>query len=392
MTTVKRAVDLIHAGELVDQSLASFAERLGVSDRQLRRLFDAHVGVSPQAYALNHRLLFAKQLLTETRLPVIDVALASGFQSRRRFNDAFQRQFALTPSRLRKPHTANQAGFDVRLRYRPPFDFRTMLRFLQARTLTGVETVEGESYSRSFTWERARGWFSLTHDRTDSALLATIHCPEPRAFLPIVKRIRQVFDLDASPSEISRALSKDARLKPRLKRVTGLRLPGIWSEFEAVVRAIVGQQISVQAARTILSRLCERFGEPLPDAPTLRSTFPSPQVLAQADLSGVGLTKTRAGWLGGVAQAYADGFCAGEGDLDSRVERLCSLPGIGPWSAHYICIRALQESDAFPASDLGLYKALGLDKGTPKQTEAIAEAWRPWRAYAALCLWHSLGD
>lgn len=402
VTTVRRAVRLIHDGELSDQSLASFAERLGVSDRHLRRLFDTHVGVSPQAYALNHRLLFAKQLLSETRLPVLDVAVASGFSSRRRFNDAFQRQFALTPSQLRKPSAARHPGIVVKLRYRPPFDFQGMLSFLSARTLEGVEGVEDGTYYRSFTWEEQQGWFSLTQDSKENALLATVHCSEPRAYLPVVQRIRQVFDLDASPIEIHRALRKDAHLKPRLKRIPGLRLPGIWSEFEAIIRAIVGQQISVQAARTILSRLCDRFGQPLVGAAqsaqplagalSLRCTFPSPRALASADLKGMGLTRARARWVRGAAEAYAGGFEAGAGDLDSRVKKLCSLPGIGPWSAHYTCIRALQEPDAFPASDLGLYRALGLEKGTPKQTEAMAEAWRPWRAYAVMCLWHSLGD
>ncbi len=392
VTTVKRAVRLIHEGELADQSLASFAERLGVSDRHLRRLFDAHVGVSPQAYALNHRLLFAKQLLGETRLPVIDVAIASGFSSRRRFNDAFQRQFALTPLQIRKTRTPDDSGCRVKLRYRPPFDFRQMLRFLRTRAVAGVEAVAEESYCRSFELGGQRGWFSLERSSSDNALMATVHCDDPRSFLPVVQRIRQVFDLDASPTEISRALRKDQRLKALAPKPAALRLPGIWSEFEALVRAMVGQQISVKGARTILSRLCDKFGRPFAAGPRLCRTFPSPDALAAASFTDTGLTHARARWIRGVAERYADGFTAGDGDLDARVKRLCSLPGVGPWTAHYTCIRALQESDAFPASDLGIYKALKLKKGTPQQTEAIAEAWRPWRAYAVMGLWQSLGE
>lgn len=392
VTTVKRALGLIHEGELCEQPLASFAERLGVTDRHLRRLFDEHVGVSPQAYALNHRLLFAKQLLGETALPVIDVAVASGFQSRRRFNDAFQRQFDLTPSEVRRASAPTGSGLSVKLRYRPPFDFSGLLAFFGARAVPGVEQVEADTYHRSFSVGERRGWFSLARAASDDALTATIHLEDAKDYLPVVQRIRRVFDLDASPAEIHRVLRRDPRLAGHLARHPGLRLPGVWSEFEAVVRAIVGQQISVQAARTILSRLCDRYGDRVAGPPALCRTFPRPESLAQARLAGIGLTATRAGWVVGAARAYAQGFRAGDGDLHDRVRTLTTLAGVGPWSAHIVCLRALQESDAFPATDLGLYKALGLTRGSAEQTEAVAEAWRPWRGYAVIGLWHSLGD
>ncbi|BDY06701.1 AlkA N-terminal domain-containing protein [Ferrimonas sp. YFM] len=388
-TTVERALGLIHAGEL-DGPLGPFSERLGVSDRHLRRLFQCHLGVSPLNYALNHRLLFAKQLLAESQLPVMDVALACGFQSRRRFNDAFVRQFRLTPSQVRRGAVGQSQGCCLTLNYRPPLDWAGLLRFLSERALPGVEAIEGEVYRRTFRWQQACGWFELSPIVGKNALALTLHCDQPRAIRPVVQRIRQMFDLDLDPLHLHRQLSKD----PVLAGQCGgemVRLPGIWSEFEALVRAIVGQQISVKGARTILTRLCERFGSPMA-GPQLGRTFPQAAQLAGADLSGLGLTQTRAGWISHIAQCYSQGFSAGEGDLASRVATLKTLKGVGDWTAHYVCMRAFGESDAFVASDLGLYHALGLEKGTPKQTLAAAESWRPWRAYGVMLLWSSLGE
>ncbi|SDI41374.1 DNA-3-methyladenine glycosylase II [Ferrimonas sediminum] len=390
-TTVARALSLIHAGEPMP-SLTAFAERLGVSDRHLRRLFDKHLGVSPLAYALNHRLLFAKQLLTESRLPVLAVAQACGFRSRRRFNDAFQRQFSLTPSDIRRRADVSGSGCRVQLRFRPPFDWQALLAFLRTRALPGVERVEADRYCRAIQLGQQRGWFELSPDLEHCRLNLTIHCDDPRCLRALVQRVREVFDLDTDPQSLWQAFANDPDLGPIWRRHPGLRLPGIWSEFEAVVRAIVGQQISVKGARTILSRLCERFGEPLPGASGLSRTFPSPAQLADADLTGVGLTATRARWLQGIARSYTEGFEAGHGELPTRVQRLQTLTGIGDWTAQYVCMRGLQESDGFPASDLGLYHALKLEKGSPAQTRVRAESWRPWRAYAVMALWQSLGE
>ncbi|USD37231.1 AlkA N-terminal domain-containing protein [Ferrimonas sp. SCSIO 43195] len=390
-TTVTRALSLIHAGEPIP-ALAAFAERLGVSDRHLRRLFEQHLGVSPLAYALNHRLLFAKQLLSESELPILAVAQACGFQSRRRFNDAFQRQFSLTPSDIRRRTDAGGPGCRVQLRFRPPFDWSTLLAFLQTRALPGVERIEADCYSRAFQLGQQRGWFELSPDLELCRLNLTIHCDAPHCLQAVVQRVREVFDLDTDPQALWQAFAEDAQLGPIWRRHPGLRLPGIWSEFEAVVRAIVGQQISVKGARTILSRLCDRFGEPLSQASGLSRTFPTPARLASADLSGLGLTATRARWLQGIARAYADGFEAGHGSLASRLQRLQTLTGVGDWTAQYVCMRGLQESDGFPASDLGLYHALKLEKGSPTQTRELAESWRPWRAYAVMALWQSLGE
>ncbi|WP_417344990.1 DNA-3-methyladenine glycosylase 2 family protein [Ferrimonas sp.] len=389
-TTVERALGLIHAGEL-DGPLGPFAERLGVSDRHLRRLFQRHLGVSPLNYALNHRLLFAKQLLAESQLPVMDVALACGFQSRRRFNDAFARQFRLTPSQVRRGEAGQPQGCCLTLNYRPPLDWVGLIRFLSGRALSGVEAIDGEVYRRTFRWQQGSGWFEVAPIAGKEALALTLHCDQPRAIRPVVQRIRQMFDLDLDPMQLSRHLSQDPMLGARYQPDKVVRLPGIWSEFEALVRAIVGQQISVKGARTILTRLCERFGSPC-EGPQLGRLFPQPVQLAGADLSGLGLTQTRAAWICDIARRYSEGFTAGQGDLASRVARLKTLKGVGDWTAHYVCMRAFGESDAFVASDLGLYHALGLEKGTPKQTLALAEGWRPWRAYGVMAMWHSLGE
>ncbi|MEZ4221558.1 MAG: AlkA N-terminal domain-containing protein [Polyangiaceae bacterium] len=393
VSTVKRALRLIHEGALVDEDTGGLAERLGVSDRHLRRLFEAHVGVSPQAYALNHRLLFAKQLLAETGLPVIDVAFASGFRSRRRFNDAFRRQFMLPPSSVRQASQADGTDVVVRLRYRPPFDFQHLLRFFVARAVAGVEHVESDGYARTFSLAEGHGWFHVFQSRGgDSALMVRLGFNQPTVLLPALQRIRQIFDLDAAPLEVRRALRRDAVLKALLRRSGVLRLPGAWSEFEALVRGVVGQQVSVKGARTVLSRLCERFGRPLDTPLGVWRVFPAAEALADADLAACGLTRSRADAVRGVARRYAEGFEVGDGELVDRVERLCSLPGIGPWTANLTCLRALQEPDAFPAGDLGIRKALGMIGAPLQRVEARADAWRPWRGYAAMLLWHSLGD
>ncbi|TKB55954.1 DNA-3-methyladenine glycosylase 2 [Ferrimonas aestuarii] len=394
-TTVKRALALIHAGELTS-GIAEFSERLGVSDRHLRRLFLEHVGVAPLAYALNHRLLFAKQLLAETTLPVLDVAFASGFQSRRRFNDAFISQFSLTPSDIRRGSGETGPTLKLKLNYRPPLDWEAMLAFLRLRAVAGVEWVEGSKYGRTIDWLGVRGWFEVEPDATKPLLHLTLSWSEPKTLLSVMQRIRQMFDLDFDPQALDH-LSRCPHLDKTIQNHPGLRIAGIWSEFEAVVRGLVGQQISVSAARTILGRLAQCYGHSEvggreSETASCRRWFPTPAQLSQQDLAGLGLTKTRAAWLDGIASEYANGFGAGEGDLEQRVKRLCQLTGVGDWTANYVCMRALRETDAFPASDLGLYHGLQLEKGTPAQTLRVAQEWRPWRSYGVMALWHSLAS
>lgn len=399
---VARALRLIDRGLLDDQPVAALAARLQLGERQLRRLFLQQLGASPTGVNGTRRLLFAKQLLTETTLPVTEVALASGFDSLRRFNDAFGSAYGMPPRALRRLHGAPAAGgpLVLHLGYRPPFDFSATLDFLRARTLPGVELVGPDSYARAFGPADAPGWLRLrpwpsARGRPAHALRLELHGAPATALPGIVGRLRRMFDLDADPTAIDAVLAADARIGPLRQRRPGLRLPGGWSGFEVAVRAVLGQQVSVSAARTLAARLATRFGAGLPDdiaATGLTHLFPTAADLADADLAGIGLTRARADTVRAIARALLDGRVdfRPEATLDESVQRWTALPGIGPWTAHYIALRALGHPDAFPAEDLVLQKTLPED-GSRMGTGALrarAEAWRPWRGYAAIQLWH----
>ncbi|HXS04923.1 MAG TPA: AlkA N-terminal domain-containing protein, partial [Rhodanobacter sp.] len=344
--------------------------------------------------------LFAKQLLTETALPVTEVALAAGFRSLRRFNAAFLQANRIPPRELRRhPRAAAGAALVLRLGYRPPYAFEALLAFLRTRALPGVEQVDGHSYARVFGPANAPGWLRLSAwPGGEHALQLQLHCPQPTQLLGVVTTLRRMFDLDANPQAIADTFRHDAVLGPLVARHPGLRLPGGWDGFEIAVRAILGQQISVAAARTLATRIVQRWGESLPAAPMagLERLFPTPAVLAQADLREIGVTTTRAATISGMAQALLDGrvdFSA-EQSLDEFVSRWVALPGIGEWTAHYMAMRALSDPDAFPAADLILRREATTD-AIPLSTKALtlrADAWRPWRAYAVIHLWRGTSD
>jgi AraC family transcriptional regulator of adaptative response / DNA-3-methyladenine glycosylase II len=397
---VARALKLIEAGVLAEQSLDELAARVGIGARQLRRLFVERVGAPPISVHTTRRLLFAKQLLTETALPVTEVALASGFRSLRRFNAAFLQANRIPPRELRRhPRAAAGAALVLRLGYRPPYDFAALLAFLRTRALPGVELVDEHSYARVFGpadapgWLRVRAWPGGEH-----ALQLELHCPQSTQLLGVVTTLRRMFDLNANPQAIADTFRHDAILGPLLARRPGLRLPGGWDGFEIAVRAILGQQISVAAARTLATRIVQRWGEPFPSAPLpgLERLFPTAAVLAEADLREIGVTTARAATISGMANALLDGrvdFRA-EQSLDEFVTRWIALPGIGEWTAHYMAMRAFSHPDAFPAADLILRRAAaggGAELSTRALT-ALAEAWRPWRAYAVMHLWRSSAD
>ena len=393
-TVVARALNLIDAGELETQSLATLAKRLAMSDRQLRRLFVEKLGAAPMAVHTTRRLLFAKQLLSESALPITQVALASGFRSLRRFNAAFQDAYRLAPRDLRKrPRAAQGDALVLKLNYRPPYDFAAMLDFMRSRSLPGLEIVGTTSYARAFGSADAAGCLRVSEWGDDEpALRLELTGAAPTQLLALVSRVRRVFDLDADPHAIHAGLSHDARLRPLLARRPGLRLPGAWDGFELAVRAVLGQQVSVAAARTLAKRLLARLGTPLAQEPSegLHVLFPSPATMANADLDGLGITGARVATLRAIAQALEDGRVDfnRERTLDDFVARWTALPGIGAWTAHYIAMRALSHPDAFPADDLILRRS-----GVPgevlsaKALLAHAQAWRPWRAYAVLPLW-----
>jgi len=398
---VARALKLMETGLLDDASLEQLAQQVGIGGRQLRRLFVERLGAPPMSVHNTRRLLFAKQLLTETAMPVTEVALASGFRSLRRFNAAFAQANRIAPRELRRhPRAGKDDALILRLGYRPPYDFTSLLAFLRGRSLPGIEQVDEQSYARVFGPPDAPAWLRLSAwpGEEQHALCLQLHCPQPAQMLAVVTRIRRMFDLDADPQAIGNVLRDEQTLRPLLHKRPGLRLPGSWDGFEIAVRAILGQQVSVAAARTLASRIVHRYGATLPEpvAPGLERLFPTPEALADADLREIGVTTARAATIRSVARALLDGHVnfRTEQPLDEFVARWVALPGIGEWTAHYMAMRALSHPDAFPAADLILRRAAAPD-GDEFSTKALtshAEAWRPWRAYAVIHLWRSMSD
>lgn len=397
--TVSRALSLIEMGALDEASIGALADRLGVGERQLRRLFRQHLGASPIAVAQTRRVLLAKQLIHETSLPMTEIAMAAGFGSLRRFNETFLTLFQRPPTTLRR-----SSGDDVSasvhgevtllLRYRPPYDWRAMLDFLRARAIAGVESVEGDVYRRTIGLNDLHGTVAV-QPADENALRAVVRFPTLSALPNIIARLRRVFDLAADPDAIALQLTKDSALASLVAARPGLRVPGAWDGFELAVRTVLGQQITVPAAIGLAGRLVARFGEKLRDSdPILTHVFPEPGVLADVDLSILGMPKSRAKTLSAVAAAVvADPqiFAAGR-SLEEAVAQLRTLPGIGEWTAQYIAMRQLREPDAFPAADIGLMRAMVNSEGvrpSANQLLAHAEQWRPWRAYAAQHLWAS---
>ena len=393
--TVSRALTLINAGALDGRNVDALSERLGVGARQLRRLFLRHLGASPVAVAQMRRVLLAKQLIHETDLSMLEVALASGFGSVRRFNEVFQALFDRPPATLRRTRRDNSpsiSAITLSLGYRPPYDWDAMLSFLAARTIPGVERVLDGVYQRTIELNGMPGLIAVAHEPARCRLRATIRFPRTNALPVIIARLRQMFDLGADPAVIGAALSQDDRLRALVAGRPGLRVPGAWDGFELGVRAILGQQITVGAATRLAGRIVQEHGAPLADGtiePGLTHLFPRPEVLAVAALTGRPFSRAAAiATLARAAAADARLFERGA-DLMASVSKLRALPGIGEWTAQYIAMRAMREPDAFPAADIGLLRALADQHGRPGAAALLAQAepWRPWRAYAAVHLW-----
>ena len=396
-TTVRRGLRLIANGALDDSTIEDLAARLGVTSRHLRRLFTRHLGASPLAVAHTRRLHFAKQLIDQTRLPMQDIAVAAGYGSVRRFNDAFVKTYGRSPRELRRTGDAAAAGdpdtvLTVSLSCRAPFDWSSLLAFFAARAVPGVESIDGGCYRRTVKIDGQPGVIEVRQDQ-DKVLLA-MHGIATQNIFPVVQQCREVFDLDAPMQEITRVLSQDALLARRLGRSPGVRVPGAWDGFELAVRAVLGQQISVKAATTIAGRLAKAYGEPVKDkaGSGLTRLFPVPERLARAQFKNMGITTNRAATLRRLASAVIDGSLNFDTAQDPAAfrESLLAIPGIGEWTAQYVAMRALKNPDAFPAADLGLLRAFdtpGQERLRPAHLEEMSQAWRPWRAYAALLLW-----
>jgi AraC family transcriptional regulator of adaptative response / DNA-3-methyladenine glycosylase II len=398
-----QAAQLIDAPEnsgRATPSMAQLARRLGVSDRHLRRIFEAHFGVSPLQYLQTKRLLCAKQLLTDTPLPVTEVAALSGFASVRRFNAAFVQHYALQPNQLRtgkRSGATSAPGLLVKLSYRPPYDVPALLRFFALRQIGGVEDVGLEAklprLSRTLALElhgkRYSGWFSASFDNAAQRVELRVS-DSLREVLPVVMtKVRALLDLDADPQAIN------TQLHSSFPNGDGLRLPGCVDGFELAVRAVLGQQVTVAAARTLANRLVERFGEDVvTPLPGLSRLFPSATTLAAASgdaLGQLGIVKQRQLAIRALASAVLEQNLQlhSGADVEATLKTLKTLPGIGDWTAQYIAMRALHWPDAFPAGDIALQHALGLRsvKGPAQAALACAQAWRPWRSYATIRAW-----
>jgi len=398
--TVSRALSLIASGALDGGDVEGLALRLGIGARQLRRLFETHLGASPLAVAQTRRVLLAKQLLHETDLRMTDVAFAAGFGSLRRFNDAFRRLYGRPPSALRREREARaggsleRSGITLTLGYAGRYDWDAVAAFLAARAVPGIEVVEPRRYRRTIALGGRAGTLEVAPREARRALAATIRFPDVRALPEIIRRVRALFDLGSDVAAIGAHLAVDPLLAPLVAARPGLRVPGAWDAFECAVRAVLGQQVALGAARALAARLAAACGEPCGAGPDggLRLLFPTPERIAGADLRALGLPRARAEALAALARAAAEDpeLFDETGDLEAKVARLMRLPGVGAWTAQYVAMRALREPDAFPAGDAGLLRAFARARGarpSPAALLARAERWRPWRAYAAQHLW-----
>ena len=395
---VNTALEMIYDGYLNYHSIKELSKELLVSDRHLRKLFMDNLGVPPVKIAKYHRALFSKKLLLFSNRSATDIAFASGFGSIRQFNHVFKETFGKTPTQFRnasidEKNNPDNTGF--LLKYKKPFDFEQILSFMKLRAIKGVELFTENSFSRTFRTDHAKGFFTVTDNPRKSALELQIGCDDIRCYMDIYHKIRRVFDLDTDFEPINQRFANDDLLSKGMTHGRVPRLPVAFEPFEFVVRAVVGQQISVKAATTVTARIAERAAlKTAKDFPHgLDYFFPDPSELSALSLEGLGLSKTRQTTLKTVAEAVLNNAVrlTVNQSFDQFHRDFSALKGIGDWTVNYVAMRGLGMVDAFPAGDLGVVKALTKEGKAPSRKEAaeMAEKWRPYRAYAALCLWNS---
>ncbi len=402
--SVSRALALISEGGLDGERVGTLAERLGVGERQLRRLFKQHLGASPVSVAQTRRVLFARQLITETRMPMSEIAMAAGFSSIRRFNATLQALYGKPPRQLRRTGgsdvSGESSGITLVLPYARPYDWDAIIGFLAAHAIPGLERVDALGrYHRTIALEHTKGVVSIEHDDRAGSIRSTIRFPRVRALSSIVARLRRMFDLAADPGTVDSHLSADALLARLIAKRPGLRVPSGWDGFETAVCTILRRHFIRSRASDLAGRLVVTYGEPVPMGAAfgLSHTFPTPEVLIEADLSRLGIPASPAETLSGLAKAVVrnpDLFRPSQ-SLEGIIEQLRAVPHMDAATAQYIAMRALQEPDAFPTSDMDLGQAIADATGlclSATDLLARAETWRPWRAYAALHLWTSQVD
>jgi AraC family transcriptional regulator, regulatory protein of adaptative response / DNA-3-methyladenine glycosylase II len=387
--TVMRALRLINETGL-EGGVEALAEHLGVGGRHLRRLFLRHLGATPLAVAQTRRLQCAKKLVDETTLPMAQIALVSGFGSVRRFNDAIRKVYCRTPTQIRRlaPKCSEpEDHYLFHLNFRPPYDWKRVLNFLAARATPGVEVIEGGMYRRSISVNENRGYFEVSLDTDRNGVDVRVQIPDPRLLFFIIERIRAIFDLDADWVTIARTLGSDTILGPYIKTDPGLRMPGCWNGFEFVARAIVEQQVEPSRAAALAERMARNLGGSFGPAVGLTHLFPTPEVLADAELESVGLPRAKAEAIRALARAVCDGRISFEKVVDSAVllARLREVPGMDRSTAEWAAACAVREPNAFPSADPAIGRALSLRNAS--EVEDRSKLWRPWRAYAAMYLW-----
>jgi AraC family transcriptional regulator of adaptative response / DNA-3-methyladenine glycosylase II len=394
------ALLLINEGALDEANEEDLGRRVGLSGRQLRRLFLDHVGATPAFVARSRRAHFARRLLDESDLSIADIAFAAGFNSVRQMNRVVADTFRFTPTELRakrreRDRLTADGGLPLRVPYSRPFDFDAMRTFLGSRAIGGLEAVDGRSYRRTITTCGHPGAIEISDAGDGKHLLVLAHLPTYNSLIDDISRVRRIFGLDQPSADAIAALRRDPLIGPLVRQRKGLRLVGAWDRFETAVRIVIMQRISVRAAQTIIARMIRTFGTPVPGLSELGLThvFPSAQRLANASVSrlaALGMPATRAATVKALATVYTSEALSLEPttSLNVLVERLRAIPGIGPWTAECIALRAVGHLDAFPADDLGLCRAAGM---TPAELADRAEEWRPYRGLAAMHLWASGG-
>ncbi|NVK25086.1 MAG: helix-turn-helix domain-containing protein [Gammaproteobacteria bacterium] len=376
-TTIKRALSIIHESGFNGIKLSELAARLGITDRYLRKLFEQHLGVSPKAYLQHQQILFAKSLLHQTQIPINQIAYAAGFNNVRRFNDAFKRISHKTPSEVRRKQGSNSA-IRIQLNYQPPFHWQHWHDFIEKRLIEGVETIGNSSYGRTFHWltheeKLVKGWFNAVHRPDKCAFNVTIELDDAKFLYPVCQKIRQVFDLNANVGLIESQLIKSGL--PPHNVIRGLRIPSGWSSFEAGVRAVLGQQVSVKAATNLVNVLVEKLGDKSDDG--TRIWFPTANQVARSDLSFLKMPHARRETLNTLAK-----WC--ENHPQTAAVEWPELKGIGPWTVDYTQMRGEGNTDIWLESDLGIKKALDIFPNLD------AEQAKPWRSYLTFQMWSML--
>lgn len=384
---VQRAVKVLHSQDVMDIDEERFAEQFGVSARHLRRLFVDEIGKTPKQLSFENRLNLSRKLITETALPISEIAFASGFSSIRRFNDAFKDRFKKAPREIRRDKVARKEGLKVSISYRPPFDFLGLLSSYENHRVGNLEWFQDGKMHRVIAMHGKVGHIAISNNTEKSQLVVEVHFPDTSAIHTIITKVRHLFDLDSDPVIIANDLELNTTLKKLIKKFPGVRLPSGWDAFEVSISTILGQLVSVERGRALVHDLIELTGTDSKYVVNGTSVklFPTPQQIMKADLSRLKTTGQRKQTLVDFSTAIYNGSLSLEStqDVNEFHKKILTIKGIGPWTAQYIALKALRDTDSFPASDLILARALALQ---PKNS---MEPLRPWRGYAAALFWRS---